>query len=166
MNQTARPRAAAAAALALCSILLAPLTGCLGDTVLPPTPSIEETTFAPSLGIDLALMTRTPAGVYYRDLIVGSGAEIASSQNVGVLYTGYLADGTQFDATNAGGPPFVFRYGVGAVIPGFDNGITGMRVGGRRQLVIPPGLAYGPNRNGSIPPNSILVFTVEVVSAS
>ena len=163
MSQTIHPRAAA---LALCSILLAPLTGCLGDTILPPAPTIEETTFAPSLGINLASMTKTPAGVYFRDIAVGSGAVIASSQSVGVLYTGWLADGTQFDATNAGGPAFVFRFGVGEVIRGFDDGITGMKVGGRRQLVIPSGLAYGTARNGSIPPNSILVFTVEVVSAT
>ncbi|HEX2080608.1 MAG TPA: FKBP-type peptidyl-prolyl cis-trans isomerase [Longimicrobium sp.] len=132
----------------------------------PTEPTIENTEFASSLGVDLSQMTKTSSGLYYRDLAVGTGAVVQSGQTVGVYYRGWFPNGTQFDSRVTGQPPFSFRVGTGQVITGWDQGIPGMRVGGRRQLVVPPSLGYGPVDYGLIPGNSILVFEVQVVSAS
>jgi peptidylprolyl isomerase len=125
--------------------------------------SIETTTFAPTLGVDLAASTRTATGLYYRDLTVGTGATVAAGQLVSVRYTGWLANGTQFDSNVSSGSAFEFTLGTGQVIPGFDQGVSGMRVGGRRQIIIPPALGYGAAGSGTIPGNAVIVFTVEVV---
>lgn len=138
------------------------LTACGSSSTTAPT--IETTTFAASLGIDLTQMTKSPSGLYSRDLTVGTGATAAVGDSVSVHYTGWLANGTQFDANVAGQAPFKFRLGVGQVIEGWDEGVVGMKVGGERQLVIPPALGYGENRVGTIPANSILVFKVQLVS--
>ena len=128
-------------------------------------PAIESTTFAPSLGVDLAASTKHPSGLYYRDLVVGSGAPVVAGQEVSVHYEGTFVDGAGFDKSGPNDPPFTFRPGNHEVIDGWDLGVVGMRVGGRRQLIIPPALGYGATANGPIPANSILVFIVEVVSA-
>jgi len=128
-------------------------------------PDPSSTTYAPSLGVDLGTMTRTPGGAYVRDLAPGSGEPVGPGKQVAIHYQGNLPNGTQFDANGPADAPFVFRLGAGEVVPGFDEGITGMRVGGRRQIVMPPALGYGSQANGPIPANSILVFTVELVSA-
>ena len=144
--------------------LLVPLAAgaCLGD---PAAPKIEDTTFAPSLGVDLAASTRSPTGLYTRDLIVGTGATALAGAKLNVHYTGALVGGFVFDDNVAGElPPFNFTLGAGAVIKGWDEGLVGMKVGGRRQLVVPARLAYGAAGNGAIPPNAILVFTVDLVS--
>ena len=144
--------------------LLLPLAllACSGsDEVL----TIEQTNFASSLGVDLAASTKTASGLYYRDVVVGSGAVVAAGQQLTVHYTGWLANGTQFDSNGPADTPYPFQLGTGAVIQGWDLGVPGMRVGGRRQLIIPPALAYGANGYGPIPGNAILVFMVEVVSA-
>jgi len=128
--------------------------------------TLTNASFAPSLEIDLATMTRTPAGLYYRDLIEGDGKLVAKDQFVAAKYTGWLTNGVQFDATGPGGSPFVFKIGAGQVIAGWDQGLIGMRVGGIRQLVVPPDLGYGAAGSGGvIPPHAVLVFQVEVVSA-
>lgn len=98
------------------------------------------------------------------DLVVGTGATAASGNTVSVHYVGTLTNGQKFDSSYDRGQPFVFRLGVGAVIPGFDQGIVGMREGGKRRLTIPPSLAYGSAGNGPIPPNATIVFEVELVS--
>ncbi|HEY0037132.1 MAG TPA: FKBP-type peptidyl-prolyl cis-trans isomerase [Longimicrobium sp.] len=144
-------------ALALAVLPLA-ATGC-GDS---PT-SIEDTQFAASLGVDLDAMTRTASGLYYEDKTVGTGAVAQSGKTVGVYYKGSLPNGRVFDSLTSGAP-LSFRLGAGAVIPGFDEGITGMKVGGKRLMVIPPSLGYGNREVGSIPANSILVFEVTLVS--
>lgn len=126
---------------------------------------IESTTFASSLGVNLATSTRTPSGMYYRDITVGSGATLTAGQQVGVYYAGALVNGSQFDARQAPSTPFSFKLGSGQVIRGWDEGVAGMKIGGKRQLIIPPALGYGANANGPIPANSVLVFTVEAVSA-
>jgi len=96
--------------------------------------------------------------------VVGSGDEAQVGQNVRVHYTGWLTDGTKFDSSVDRGQPFDFPLGGGAVIRGWDDGVAGMRVGGKRKLVIPPDLAYGERgAGGVIPPNATLTFEVELV---
>ena len=133
-------------------------TACGGDSVF--VPKIEDTNFASSLNVDLTASTKTATGLYYRDLIVGTGATVPADTNksVTVAYAGYLRNGQQFDSGVLG----PFSTGTGAVIAGFDEGLRGMKVGGRRQLVIPPALGYGTQSVGSIPSNSILVFVVDL----
>lgn len=106
---------------------------------------------------------KLPSGVVVTDLVVGTGAEAKSGQRVQVHYTGCLKDGTQFDSS-VGGEPFEFRLGAGEVIKGWDHGVLGMKVGGKRKLVIPPALGYGARGAGDdIPPHSTLVFDVELL---
>jgi FKBP-type peptidyl-prolyl cis-trans isomerase len=126
--------------------------------------SLENTTFAPSLGVDLSASRATPGGAYIRDTVEGTGAELRDGQTVGMYYTGYLADGTRFDGRSSG-EPFSFQLGAGRVIRGWDEGLQGMKVGGKRQIVIPAELGYGARGIGPIPPNSVLVFDVEARSA-
>ena len=93
------------------------------------------------------------------DVTIGTGATAASGDTVTVSYVGTLTNGTQFDAGT-----FSFRLGANQVIPGFDQGVVGMRVGGRRRLTIPPNLGYGSQANGPIPANSTLKFDITLVS--
>ncbi len=123
---------------------------------------IEDVAFDASLGIDLALMDRLPSGVYIQDIVVGEGVELEAGSvgtEVDVAYQGWLKNGALFDQGEFG-----FSMGLGEVIPGFELGIVGMKVGGTRLVIIPPELAYGGNLVGSIPPGSILVFEVELVA--
>jgi FKBP-type peptidyl-prolyl cis-trans isomerase len=110
-------------------------------------------------------MTKTASGVYYRDLVLSTGPEIATGQLVSARYTGWLSGGQQFDSNLQNPDPYSFNLGRGQVIAGWDLGLSGMHVGGKRQLVIPPSLGYGPYRYFNIPGNSVLVFQVEVVAA-
>ena len=126
---------------------------------------IEQTTFAASLGVNLSASTKTADGMYYRDITGGTGVTLTSGQAVSVYYVGSFANGTQFDARQSPSTPFPFKLGAGQVIVGWDKGLVGMKVGGVRQLVIPPALGYGANDYQSIPGNSVLVFTVTAVSA-
>lgn len=103
-------------------------------------------------------------GLKIEDLIVGSGAEVKSGDTVTVNYLGTLTDGTKFDSSYDRNMPFTTQIGVGQVIKGWDEGIVGMKVGGKRKLVIPSSLGYGDQSAGSIPPNSTLIFEVELVS--
>ena len=106
-------------------------------------------------------------GVSVRDVVVGSGAVIAPGQAVSVNYVLKLADGTLIQDSKlvSGGQTFTFVYGAGQLIPGWEMGIEGMRVGGKRILTISPELGYGPQAVGPIPANSTLVFEIEVVAA-
>lgn len=138
-------------------------SACLSGESIAPEQSIEETTFASALGVNLAASTRTTNGAYYRDIVVGTGAVVASGQDISIRYTGWLSNGAQFETNLSNSSPLKFKLGLGEVIDGFDEGLVGIRVGGKRQLIIPPSLGYGPYNYGPIPGNSILVFTVEVV---
>lgn len=153
-----------ASALAL---LAAPLVACGTDEetfTAPEAVPIESATFASALGVNLSASTKTPAGLYYRDLTVGTGPTIAAGQRVSVRYTGWLTNGQQFDSNVSSSELLEFQLGAGRLIPGFEQGVQGMRVGGRRQIIVPPSLGYGPGGAGPIPGNAILVFNVEVVS--
>jgi len=141
-------------------------TACLsGESVSVTENKVEETTFASSLGVNLSASTKTAGGAYYRDLVVGTGAVVTSGQNLTVRYTGWLANGTQFDSNTSAANPLAFKLGANQVILGFDEGLPGMKVGGQRQLILPPSLGYGPYDYGPIPGNSVTVFKVEVISA-
>lgn len=114
---------------------------------------------------DAAAQTRTlENGLVIEDVVVGKGAEAIQGSNISVHYTGTLEDGTKFDSSRDRGTPFEFRLGVGQVIQGWDQGVLGMREGGKRKLVIPSELGYGASGAGaSIPPNATLLFDVELV---
>ena len=98
------------------------------------------------------------------DIIVGQGAEAVKYSIVTVNYTGWLEDGTKFDSSlNPGREPLRFTLGAGQMIQGFDHGILGMKVGGKRKLTIPPNLGYGSQDKGIIPPNSTLIFELDLL---
>lgn len=126
--------------------------------------SIATAKFDPSLKVDLAASTKLPSGLYYRDLVVGTGPLVADGMEAAVGYVLWTTDGTQVEASPAG-EPYTFRVGARAVIPGWDYGVAGMHVGGKRQLIVPPELAYGAKGQGRIGPNTVLVFVVEVAAA-
>ena len=151
-----RTRLAAIVALSLL------FSACSADS-LPTGPDIASATFATALGVNIPASTKTASGLYYRDIAAGSGATVVSGQKLVVRYTGWLINGTQFDSNQTGFGPFTI--GTGEVISGWDQGIVGMKVGGTRQLIIPPALAYGATAKGNIPGYSILVFNVTVISA-
>lgn len=143
-------------------IALATAAAACGDTTAP---SIEETTFASSLEVDLEASTKTASGLYYRDITVGTGATAAAGSAVTVGYSLYNTNGSRWDQ---GTLPFtvVGLTETGTMIKGFNEGVTGMKVGGRRQLIVPPHIGYGNTWQGNIPPNSILVFDVTLNSVN
>ena len=108
-------------------------------------------------------LTTTASGLQYLDFETGSGGEAQPGQTVSVHYTGWLVDGTKFDSSVDRGVPFDFPLGTGSVIQGWDEGVSGMQVGGTRLLVIPAALGYGDFDNGPIPGGSTLVFQVELL---
>lgn len=138
-------------------------TACGGDEVpnIPSNPAVE--TYASSLGVNIAQMTKKSDNLFIQDLTVGAGAEAIAGKTVDVRYSGWLTSGNRFDS-NVGGPVFSFTLGAGMVIPGWDQGVAGMKVGGKRKLVIGSALGYGPSGSGPIPPNATLVFDVEVLA--
>lgn len=129
-----------------------------------PSTDIAATPFNGALGVDLAAMTRTASGLYIRELAPGSGIPATAGDLVKVRYQLSLSDGTLIAGTGPADPPFEFRLGARQVIAGWDEGITGMRVGQRRQLVVPPSLGYGMRSRGEIPGGSILVYSVELIA--
>lgn len=109
--------------------------------------------------------TTTDSGLKYYDLVEGDGAEAVSGGTVTVNYTGWLTDNMKFDSSFDSGFPFIFTLGNGEVIQGWDEGVAGMKVGGKRQLVIPAELGYGEGGAGTIPPGATLIFEVELIDA-
>ena len=115
-------------------------------------------------------MITTPSGLQYEDTTVGGGAEAKSGQHVHVHYTGWLyangEQGAKFDSSVDRNDPFAFSLGAGMVIKGWDEGVAGMKIGGKRTLIIPPQLGYGVRgAGGVIPPNATLKFDVELLDA-
>jgi len=109
----------------------------------------------------------TPSGLMLEDTVVGEGAAAAAGRDIVVHYAGWLADGTQFDSSREKQDPFEFTLGKKEVMDGWEEGLRGMRVGGKRRLVIPPALAYGREGAGdTIPPNETLTFEVKLLSVS
>ena len=113
-------------------------------------------------------MITNPSGLQYEDSLIGSGPEAKAGQSVSVHYTGWLYDagvqGAKFDSSRDRNSPFQFSLGAGMVIRGWDEGVQGMKVGGKRTLVIPPDLGYGARgAGGVIPPNATLKFDVELL---
>jgi len=123
----------------------------------PPPPEAPAT-------VEESSYTTTESGLKYYDLEEGGGESPEAGQTVAVHYTGWLEDGQMFDSSFSRGQPFEFQVGVGQVIPGWDEGVASMKVGGKRQLVIPSELAYGESgAGGVIPPNATLIFDVELL---
>jgi len=109
-------------------------------------------------------MTAPVTSLQIEDTKVGTGPEAQPGRQVSVHYTGTLMDGTKFDSSRDRNEPFEFRLGAGEVIPGWDQGVKGMKVGGTRKLTIPPSLAYGSQGSpGAIPPNATLKFDIELL---
>ncbi|HEX9943641.1 MAG TPA: FKBP-type peptidyl-prolyl cis-trans isomerase [Thermoanaerobaculia bacterium] len=105
-----------------------------------------------------------PSGLKHCDIKVGQGQEAATGKIVEVHYIGWLKDGTKFDSTRDRNHPFTFRLGAGDGIKGWDEGLVGMKVGGKRQLIIPPELGFGQQSVGSVvPPNSVLYYEFELL---
>jgi FKBP-type peptidyl-prolyl cis-trans isomerase len=114
-------------------------------------------------GSDSGTGPSTGGTLQIEDITVGTGATAVAGDTLTVHYTGTFTNGQQFDSS-VGRSPFTFRLGVGGVIAGWDQGLVGMRVGGRRRLIIPPSLGYGSQGSGPIPGNSTLVFVVDLIS--
>jgi FKBP-type peptidyl-prolyl cis-trans isomerase FkpA len=154
------------------SAALLPLafTACLSgsdynNSITAPNIPIEQTTFAATLNVDLSKSTKTPSGMYIRELAAGAGPAATAASTVSVYYEGFLSNGFRFDYQLSPSAPLgPFKLGSNAVIDGFDEGIVGMKVGDKRQLIIPPELGYGPYGFNQIPSNAVLVFNVELIA--
>jgi peptidylprolyl isomerase len=138
-----------------------------------PTPAPVVSTAAPTQGKAFdpnpfkgnGKVVKTASGLQYEEMTIGTGKEAKSGSHAYVHYTGTLKDGTKFDSSRDRGDPFDFTIGTGGVIKGWDEGVAGMKVGGRRKLMVPAALGYGAEGAGSgtIPPNSDLIFDVELM---
>ncbi len=131
--------------------------GTLNPPPLPPDTIPEMLEYAADLGVNISEMAKTPEGVLWADLSPGEGAPVAAGDSVEVGIEGWLPDGTRVDSSAAAA-----RIGTGALIDGIELGVSGMKPGGRRQLVLPPGLGYGSQGREGIPPDAVLVYVIEL----
>jgi len=165
VRRKANSRGAVCRSVLMLAAIPAVAAGCGGGDADAPADG-GAVTFAPQLQVELDQMEEGEGGLRYRDLEEGTGAEVSAGQTATVHYTGWLPSGEEFDSSR-GSAPFEFTVGAGEVIAGWDQGVAGMRVGGRRQLVIPPQLGYGSTgAGGVIPPNATLVFEVELLGVN
>jgi FKBP-type peptidyl-prolyl cis-trans isomerase len=146
----------------LAAVLL--VTGCLTHPdrcadVVPSDPATES--FAAGLNVDLSAMTRTADGVYLQDVVTGSGEELTAPTLVQMNYSAYLPNGAEVDTTANG--PVLLDLRTNAAV-GVSEGMMGMKIGGQRLLVVPSVLALGPCGRGPIPPNSTLVYKIELLA--
>jgi peptidylprolyl isomerase len=133
-------------------------------TATPATTPSEAVPVLPGAPGSGGKMHKLASGIQYDDLVVGSGKMAEPSMNVSLHYTGYLMDGTKFDSSLDSGNPLKFQVAGGQMIQGFDEGVRGMRIGGKRKIVIPWSMAYGEaGRPPLIPPKSDLVFDLELL---
>jgi FKBP-type peptidyl-prolyl cis-trans isomerase len=146
----------------LITLALIGLVACSGKS--DRTSAAQGGGFSAALGVDTAAMIRTPSGLRYQDIASGEGPQATAGKSVSVHYTGWLPNGEKFDSSRDRNQPFGFTLGAGQVIAGWDEGVAGMKVGGRRKLVIPPDLGYGTaGAPPDIPPGATLVFDVELL---
>jgi FKBP-type peptidyl-prolyl cis-trans isomerase FkpA len=151
---------AGAVVLAGCSSAPSSDTGRAAETAPQPrVGDIERVAFNPSLGIHLDSMSRRASGLYVQDLVTGTGAVATIGRTVVVGYTGWLPNGTEFDSGEV-----TVTLGTNKTIRAWEEGLLGMRVGGKRRLVVPPSLGYGDRAAGDIPANAVLVFEMQVTS--
>ena len=134
----------------------------------PPAPKAVPiaSTYAPELRVDLAAMTKTASGLLYRDLTPGDGDLVKAGNTVTLHYSGYLPNGNSFDKNQEPDQPLEFKLGQRRTITGWEEGLIGMRVGSRRQLIVPPSLGYGAAGNGKVPPDATLIFVVDLLKVS
>jgi len=136
------------------------------ESAAPPTGSEAPAEAAPDLGGTKAELDATTE-LKIEDLVEGTGPAAKAGDTVTVNYTGWTTDGAKFDSSLDSGQPFPFQLGTGYVIKGWDEGVAGMKVGGKRRLTIPSDMAYGEQGSGTaIPPNSVLVFEVELLGVN
>jgi FKBP-type peptidyl-prolyl cis-trans isomerase FkpA len=133
-----------------------------------PSGEAQQSTQSAAPTTESSAPASAPAGtekeLKIEELKAGTGEEAVSGKSVSVHYTGWLTDGKEFDSSRKSGQPFTFQLGAGQVIPGWDQGVAGMKIGGKRKLTIPSHLAYGEHGAGNvIPPNATLVFEVELL---
>jgi len=152
--------------LSLIALLAVGAGACGSDSPTAPVPTIEQTTFAASLGVDLSKMTKALEGYYYQDTQAGTGDIVRLSDSLDVSFNGYLADGTTFALANTQ----VMQLGVTPVMQGWALGLLGAPIGGRRRLIIPPSLGYGDRAivdgaNGKVvvPKNSVLIYDITIL---
>ena len=157
-----------AAVVGLLGLMVAATTGCSSSAqttpqTTPPAQSQVATT-APAPSAPAASKIPDVTELKIKDLVVGKGATAKVGSTASVNYTGWLTDGTQFDSS-IGRAPFEFVIGQGGVIEGWDKGVAGMKVGGKRELIIPPAMGYGAQGSPPvIPPNATLRFDIELLS--
>src|SRR4051812_30598232 len=130
---------------------------------LLPRGDVEPATFAPTLYVHLDSITRRPSGMYLQNLMISTGAVARVGTSAVVRYAGYLTDGTLFDGGETSSEITV-QLGSNQTIRGWEEGLPGMRVGGKRRLIIPPSLGYGRQGAGPIPPNAVLIFDMQLIA--
>ncbi|MEP6589896.1 MAG: FKBP-type peptidyl-prolyl cis-trans isomerase [Gemmatimonadota bacterium] len=131
---------------------------------LKPLSPVASYHLSNTLGIPEDSLHTTGRGVWYHDVQPGEGSPVSAGDTVAVHFVGFLTDGTRFTATDA--HPFRFPLGADRVIAGWEDGVVGMRVGGRRQLIVPAALGYGAKGSGPVPPNADLVFDITLVAVT